>query len=1047
MTRLVPLVLGVLAVAWLADAVSADDPPKKLTAEERKELEVKWKERNDAGLKAYPAGRHLEAVKLCEEALGIARRLYPKAEYPDGHNTLATSLNNLGFLYQAQGRYADAEPHLREALAMRRRLFKGDHPDVATSMSNLAELYRAQGKYGDAEPLCAEALAMRRRLFRGDHPAVARGLGGLAELYRALGRYDDAEPLCAEALAMRRRMHPGDHPDVARSMTNLGSLYEAQGRSTSAELLLREALEMRRRLFKGDHPDVANGLNNLGCLYWEQGRYAAAEPLFREALEMRRRLFKGDHPGVATSMSNLAGVYKALGRYADAESLDTDVLAMRKRMHPGDHPSVATTLGNLAELYRDQGRYAAAGQFHAEALDMYKRLFKGDHPFVARGLNNLAVVYWDQGKYDAAGRLDAEALDMYRRLFKGDHPLLVVGLGNLAGVYNVQGRYADAGPLLADTLAMSRRLATAFARRQAEGEALSLLASTPRYRDAFLSNERHRGADLATVYPVVWADKGALARVYEQRQLQARAVADPALAKVLSDLTAARRRRAELLLAPATGDPTTLERREADLKALDDRIRRGNEAVPRLLPVVARSDRLDATTPADLRNALPADTAVVDYIRSNLFESDKDKPGKSGRTLVRRYLAFVVTKEKVAWADLGTADAIETAVAAWRAAIDTSKEVPAALPARVRELVWEKVRKELPAGVKTVYVCPDAALCRVPWAALPGDKPGTILLEDYALATIPHAPFLLDKLWPQDPVKNPPVGALVVGGVKYDADVAPPAGAAVASRGEPLLKPGQKLGWGFLPNTVGESRGVAAAAGRKNLPVTVLEGDATTAAAVLAALPRARFAHFATHGFFADPSFRSVFDLDEKDYERGRWGDRVGRAANSPLVMTGLVLAGANNPKTPGRGILTGEGLIDLDLSGLELAVLSACETGLGDDVTSGEGTFGLQRAFHYAGARDVVASLWKVPDGPTAALMGLFYRNLWEKNLPPAEALRQAQLEVYRNPGKIAEMAKGFRGTFDEVPGSSATAAPQAGGGTAHPLLWAAFTLSGPGR
>src|SRR5262249_62237826 len=133
-------------------------------------------------------------------------------------------------------------------------------------------------------------------------------------------------------------------------------------------------------------------------------------------------------------------------------------------------------------------------------------------------------------------------------------------------------------------------------------------------------------------------------------------------------------------------------------------------------------------------------------------------------------------------------------------------------------------------------------------------------------------------------------------------------------------------------------------------------------------------------------------------------GEGVGAGALSPMVMTGLVFAGANHPKTPGRGIATGEALIDLDLSGLELAVLSACDTGLGD-VAGGEGTFGLQRAFHYAGTRDVVASLWKVPDQSTAALMAVFYRNLWTQNLSPMESLRHAQLEIYRDPRRIPEL------------------------------------------
>jgi CHAT domain-containing protein len=137
---------------------------------------------------------------------------------------------------------------------------------------------------------------------------------------------------------------------------------------------------------------------------------------------------------------------------------------------------------------------------------------------------------------------------------------------------------------------------------------------------------------------------------------------------------------------------------------------------------------------------------------------------------------------------------------------------------------------------------------------------------------------------------------------------------------------------------------------------------------------------------------------------------------------------------------------VDLDLSGLELAVLSACESGLGD-VAGGEGTFGLQRAFHLAGTRDVIASLWKIPDGATAALMALFYRNLWDRGQPPVEALRQAQLEIYRHPEKIAELAAGFRGKFVEVPRTNTEVVPPAPEGKAHPRLWAAFVLSGPGR
>src|SRR4029079_16945786 len=108
-------------------------------------------------------------------------------------------------------------------------------------------------------------------------------------------------------------------------------------------------------------------------------------------------------------------------------------------------------------------------------------------------------------------------------------------------------------------------------------------------------------------------------------------------------------------------------------------------------------------------------------------------------------------------------------------------------------------------------------------------------------------------------------------------------------------------------------------------------------------------------------------------------GERMGAGARSPLVLSGLVCAGANLADTPQRGILSADAVASLDLRGLELAVLSACETGLGD-VAGGEGVFGLQRAFHLAGAHNVVASLWKVDDQATAALMTLFYDRLWRQ-------------------------------------------------------------------
>jgi CHAT domain-containing protein len=920
-------------------------------------------------------------------------------------------------------------------------------------LTNAAWLSHQAGKLPEAAEAARKALEIARRLYpKQDHPGLASSLTNLAIVFRAQGKPVDAEGLCREALAMNRRLYAKqDHPELAWSLNNLANVLRDQGKYPDAETLYREALAMQRRLYaKQDHSDLAAALSNLANLLWDQGKYADAETLSREALAMRRRLYgKQDHPDLAISLNSLANALHGQGKDADAETLYRDGVAMCRRLYPKqDHPYLAVSLHNLANVLWAQGKDADAEKFNREALAMRRRLYaKQDHPELAWSLNNLANVLRDQGKYADAEALYREALATRRRLYpKQDHHAVAASLNNLASVLRDQGKYGDADTLYREALATDRALARDYAALRSEGEALTLAATYAPARDNFLSNAWTSKVATATVYREVWVSKAALGRVYEQRALTARAAAtDPRAAALLEQLTDRRRRRADLLLASTPSDPGTVKQRDTDLARFAKDIEALDRELRPLLPSLERADRLAEATPADLQKVLPADAAVVDFLRWDLFEQDPNVPGRKGAKRTVRYLAFVLTKDKVSWLDLEEAQPIETAVTAWREAITSGQEISPELPRKVRQLVWAKVRKELPAQVKVVYLCPDLALCRVPWAALPGDKPGTILLEEYAIATVPHAVFLLDKLWPQDPGPKRPTDVLAVGGVAYDAAV-PAADKGVVNRGAPLLQSGQQVGWAALPDAAKEVQGVRGAARKKGRVSHTLEKEEATTAAVLAALPQARVAHLATHGFFADASFRSTFQVDPKLFEMTSRGERVGAGALSPMVMTGLVFAGANKPSTPGRGIVTGETLVDLDLSGLELAVLSACETGLGD-VAGGEGTFGLQRAFHLAGTRDVVASLWKVPDRPTAALMALFYQNLWDKDLPPAEALRQAQLEIYRHPDKIPQLAEGFRGKFVEVPGTEETPAKPAADGKAHPRLWAAFTLSGPGR
>jgi CHAT domain-containing protein len=113
------------------------------------------------------------------------------------------------------------------------------------------------------------------------------------------------------------------------------------------------------------------------------------------------------------------------------------------------------------------------------------------------------------------------------------------------------------------------------------------------------------------------------------------------------------------------------------------------------------------------------------------------------------------------------------------------------------------------------------------------------------------------------------------------------------------------------------------------------------------------------------------------------------------MLLCGLALAGANLPENAvGRapGLVTADELAALDLSGCELAVLSACDTARGEMRRAGQGVASLQRALQMAGARTVITSLWKVPDEATKELMLDFYRRIWVEKKPKAQALWEAK-------------------------------------------------------
>jgi tetratricopeptide (TPR) repeat protein len=306
-----------------------------------------------------------------------------------GQPAVAAELRHtLGTAYEALGDYEKAETALREALAMRRKLFGDVHPAVAGSLNDLGAVLYAQGR-AESEAALRKAVAMWRKLSGNPSPGLAESLNNLGMVLLWQGKLAEAAGVEREAVAMQTKLVGGEHPTVATFLGNLGAVLSHQGKLAEAETVHRRALAMQRKLLSSEHPNIATSLNNLAEVLWKQGRLEEAEATFREVVAMRRRLFGNEHPLLAVSLNNLAAVLQAERKLAEAEALQREALAIYRKRLGSDHPNIAASLVNLASILEQQNKPAEAEPMYREVLAMQKKSLSNEDPSVAVPLKRL----------------------------------------------------------------------------------------------------------------------------------------------------------------------------------------------------------------------------------------------------------------------------------------------------------------------------------------------------------------------------------------------------------------------------------------------------------------------------------------------------------------------------------------------------------------------------------------------------------------------------------------------------------------------------------
>jgi CHAT domain-containing protein len=946
----------------------------------------------------------------------------------------------------------------QRALKINERQLGADHAEVAESLNNLAVINFFLGTYEEAGPLWERALEIYKRTLGTEDPEVAQMLNNLANLNQAVGDNARARDLYRQSLTIREKAFGPEHPLVAQSLHNLALVTKNMGDYAGALPLAERALEIKEKALGPDHPMVALSLDAVGSILWLTGDYERALPIIERSQAIMKKSLGPEHPQFGASLNNLAEQFRNVGRYEEARPLYEQTLGIWEKAYGPDNPRVAVCLSSLAALLEQTGDIAGAIERQERAVAIREEALGASHPALASSLSSLGYLKARSGNYDEARSLLERAVAIRRESLGSEHPSVAESLNALAAVAAAQGKSAEALDLAIEAESIARDHLRLTGRSLSEQHAMHYAAVRANGLDLAmtLTEKKLDQASIRAVFDSLVRSRAVVLDEIAARQRAIWATTDPEVARLAEQLSGARARLANLTVR-GVGNMSP-ERYRAMLDEAREEREQAGRALAEASVEFAREQQRGQLGLDDVLSSLPTDSAMIAYA---LYEPvDLKGPAVGGAP---RYAAFVFRsgESKAHVVSIGTAEDVDALVADWKQevvsgvitpgrTVQEAEAVCRKAGVALRAKVWDPVAPAI-AEARRVFVVPDGSLNLVSIAALPA---GT---ERYLIDDGPVAHYLSAE---RDLVLNSARGGsgsglLALGGPDFEkaARLTPAPGKmaspadredaqaspAAAGDAQPTLRASRSTCRGFdemrfepLPATAQETQQVvelwrAATAqkdsGRNDL--LHLTGAAATEAAFKRGAAGRLVLHLATHGFFLGGECvsaahrRGIGGLSEVEAT-----PPIQLGSMSPLLLSGLALAGANHRQSASAsdedGILTAEEIAGLDLSGVEWAVLSACDTGVGE-IRAGEGVFGLRRAMQVAGVRTLIMSLWAVDDESTQHWMLGLYDGRLKQGLDTSHAVRAAGLSVLQKRREAGE--------------------------STHPFYWGAFVAAGDWR
>jgi len=957
------------------------------------------------------AGYRTDQV-MDEKFLTMAHRAIALNERNTGPTSAATatSVMHLANLMSCRHEFAASLPYYEHAAGILETLGSQYDQQRAVILSGEGVALRRQGNLDAARQKYEQALAIQIRMLGTEHPDVAATLNNLAIIWQHLGNYRKARDLYRQALAIRETVFGPQHEWVAETLYNLSITEGALGDYDAAIASQERCLDIFRATLGENHQRYLWARLNLGITYLDMGDYVGALPICQDVLSAQQRIYGPDHINTSYALDALGSCHFKAANYQEALRLYTRSLSLQETGLGVDNPENALTMFEVGRCQMALGQLTAGAETMQHSLALQETSIGRDSPELCDQLDRLTEVELRLAQPDTALGYARRSQAILAAAVGTEHPLYAEATLLAAQALAAAGDTTQAVSLALAAENISRRHLQTTMRVLSEARALDYATDRVRGLDLALSLIRCGvpNPQVGQVWDTLIHSRAVVLDEFTARNMTLSSQTDSLATALLDSSLVLREHLANLTLrGVGPGDATTyiqtLAECRRDLDQLDRRISLtdSHTGLARAARDLGRNEVL---------NALPSGSVLISYV---LYRRPVGDPAENAHE--DHLMAIVADShqgEPIA-IELGPADAITILVRNWhdqilfgarsarpvvaehtRGLVQVSHSQDSNLASyrqaalALRTAVWDPL-VDLITDAERVLIVPDGVLHRVNFGALPADS-GLYLAEEGPVLHTLMTERSVVQFSHQIPFRP---GVLAVG----DPDF-----------GVPATNPASE--WNFLP--LPHAREEVAyltkvwekTSATGNHDITVLTGADATEKAFKADLANHGILHLATHGFVVKSGSPPQTDP-------------VG-----PLNLAGLALQGANTwahtSDAREDGILTASEISALDMTGVDWAVLSACDTGLGELTARGEGVFGLCRAFALAGVHTVIVSLWPVGDTTTRDWMQALYTAHLAGGMSTDRAVQEANRMV------LADR--------------------RANGLSVHPYFWAGFTAIG---